>query len=240
MAFIFHFIYGMSSFPLTHIFQRGRAQPPASWYFFCTSIPTGPSSWSCQNMSCRLCVFFRGKMARWKQQIKFTRPLFFCLHHHSYLHYVWSCDNDEPYLSTILILTVIQTHTPSRKDFPGVRAIISSLDDEKLYIYILAFPSWWSNMPVQIRLKCQCTVKIPQFIFDMPPLFPNSLDNQFNIHEYPTVIPILSVMIPSMLLNMGIPIQIPSILEGSSQQYDPWKMRFCGCEPQVCWCFTLW
>ena len=75
-------------------------------------------------------------------------------------------------------------------------------------------------MPVQIRLKCQCTVKISQFIFDMP-LFPNSLDNQFNTHEYPTVIPILSVMIPSMLLNMGIPIQIPSILEGSSQQYDP-------------------
>ena len=135
MAFIFHFIYGMSSFPLTHIFQRGRAQPPASWYFFCTSIPTGPSSWSCQNMSCRLCVFFRGKMARWKQQIKFTRPLFFCLHHHSYLHYVWSCDNDEPYLSTILILTVIQTHTPSRKDFPGVRAIISSLDKTVIYIY---------------------------------------------------------------------------------------------------------
>ena len=33
MNFIFHFIYGMSSFPLTKsiIFQRGRAQPPTSY-----------------------------------------------------------------------------------------------------------------------------------------------------------------------------------------------------------------
>ena len=33
--FIFHFIYGMSSFPLTNsiIFQRGRAQPPSNHIF---------------------------------------------------------------------------------------------------------------------------------------------------------------------------------------------------------------
>ena len=29
---IFHFIYGMSSFPLTHIFQRGRLKPPTGWF----------------------------------------------------------------------------------------------------------------------------------------------------------------------------------------------------------------
>ena len=28
--FIFHFIYGMSSFPLTFIFSRGVGQPPTS------------------------------------------------------------------------------------------------------------------------------------------------------------------------------------------------------------------
>jgi hypothetical protein len=86
-----------------------------------------------------VCVFF--SEVRWQDENnKSNSPdryvqRIFCLHHHSYLHYVWSCDNDEPYLSTILILTVIQTHTPSRKDFPGVRAIVSSLD-EKCYIYI--------------------------------------------------------------------------------------------------------
>ena len=40
--FIFHLIYGMSSFPLTNsiIFQRGRAQPPAS-HCFCISFWRG-------------------------------------------------------------------------------------------------------------------------------------------------------------------------------------------------------
>jgi len=40
--FIFHFIYGMSSFPLTNsiIFQRGRAQPPTS-HCFCISFWCG-------------------------------------------------------------------------------------------------------------------------------------------------------------------------------------------------------
>ena len=33
MAFIFHFIYGMSSFPLTFIFFRGVGQPPTRYIY---------------------------------------------------------------------------------------------------------------------------------------------------------------------------------------------------------------